>query len=124
MWRRAFSEAARQGIKVAVLQTDGTALACANWDGHLVADVPRCLGLKYEEFMEPEDVARLRLWLADKDESAPLTYRQLMKAGGGATMSWVTVVKSWRGTAWLCYGAIRPHSPLPLPEPTVADDPV
>lgn len=119
MWRKAFKEAAALGLKVAVMQTDGTALACANWDGHLAADVPRCLGTKYEEFMEPGDVARLRHWLANDDESIPLTYMQLM---AGGAMRWITVVKAWQGTAWLCYGAVRPLLQQPRPLQPVPDD--
>ena len=108
MWRAAFNQAASTGAKVAILQVDGTALACANWDGHLAADVPRCLGLKYEEFMDKGDVIRLRKWLADHDEATPITYRQLLQDGDGTSMRWVTIVKRWRGTAWLCFGAVRP----------------
>lgn len=111
-WRAPFNEAAALGYRVAVCDTAGRMLACANLEGHVIADIPRIQGMGWHEFLLPDEVPLVLAWFADRDGNRPITYQQLCRIDGVPRMADITLVKSWAGSAWLCYGAVRAH-PLP-----------
>jgi hypothetical protein len=114
-WLVPFHEAAALGYRVAVCDTTGRMLACANLEGHVIEVIPRIHGSGWWEFLDPAELPGVLAWFADMDNREPITYQQLCRIDGVPRMADITLVKAWAGTAWLCYGAVRPH-PLPVPQ--------
>lgn len=106
-WRPRFNEAATLGHRVAVCDVDGRMLACANLDGHVVADIPRLDGTGWHEFLDSRDLPAVLAYFRNGVSGDALTYGQLCRINGQPVMADVTIVKTWVGGAWLCYGAVR-----------------
>lgn len=105
-WRKPFEDAAAMGIKVAIVTTDARMLAYSNLK-HLICGESAMMGTGWHEFIDPDDMPRVKEWMATFDDS-PISYRQMCQERGKPKLKRITLLKLWAGEAWLCVGAVRP----------------
>jgi hypothetical protein len=114
LWTRHFNALSDVGFKVIVCRRDGYLMAVANWDE--IARPSQLVGLKWQEFCHPDDIAHVLAWHAVDPNDAgivPLTFRGMGIFNGVPGPAVFSLVKYWAGDAWVAVGNMAPASEDP-----------
>ena len=109
-WRDDFAEAAATGCKVSIITRTGHAIVSANWAADQIEEWDALRGLRWHEFIHPDDLPRLIAWLAEPTAGAPIVYRGIGLYAGRAAVVRVCLVKRPVAGVWLVVGEQEFHA--------------
>lgn len=79
--RDLFCKACAHKYAASLMRPDAYCLDMCGWDGdQLKAEL---LGFRWHEFIDPQDMPRVKLWILDADAPNPCTYRGLDPTSNG-----------------------------------------